>query len=250
MSGEWETNMDGWTDWTDYVGNLDLNAIIQLGNEWIRMGDALYTEERSNTNLVAVMGWRGGAYTVAQEAWHSHLSVVLQNAADGAWKMGETIHAYAQSIYDQAQKMAEENNKNYLITIFSFFLSVLTAPVNFAIGAVLGMLSKIIGNLLTIALDVTVGAASTFLIDITANALASAATHTAVTIDWNEEGKNIGLGGAIAGGFGAAGDCGGQVRWLQRWPGHPDGAQDPGPQDRPHADGGNGYRGRPGVAER
>ncbi|GLY92655.1 hypothetical protein Airi02_105830, partial [Actinoallomurus iriomotensis] len=227
MSGEWETNMDGWTDWTDYVGDLDLNAIIQLGNEWIRMGDALYAEERSNTNLVAVMGWRGGAYTVAQEAWHNHLSVVLQNSADAAWKMGEAINAYAQSIYDQAQKMAEDNNKNYLITIFSFFLSVVTAPVNFAIGAVLGMLVKVIGNLLTIALDVAVGAASTFIIDIASNALASAATHTGVDIDWKKEAENMGLGGAIAGGFGAAGAAGG------RFGGSRGGADTPGTPNTP-----------------
>ncbi|MCO6000322.1 hypothetical protein, partial [Actinoallomurus rhizosphaericola] len=208
MGDKYSTSMDGWTEWTDYVGNLDLDAIFQLGNEWIRMGDALYGEQGNIGLLLETIGWSGSAYWAARGAWDDHMFAVLNQAADGAWKIGEAINAYGKSIYDQAQKMAEENNKSYLITLFSFFLSVLTAPVNFAIGAVLGMLSKILGSLLTIALDVTVGAASTFIIDIAANALASAATHTSVNIDWNEEGKNIGLGGAIAGGFSAAGAAG------------------------------------------
>ncbi|MGI5230635.1 hypothetical protein [Actinoallomurus sp. CA-142502] len=217
----WKTNMDGWTEWTDYVGDLNLNAIFEMGNEWIRMGDALYAGQLTLADLVASLGWRGGAYSVAQEAWHSRMSAVLNNNADTAWKIGEAINAYGKSIYDQAQQMAEENNKAYLINIFSFVLGVVTAPLTLGIGALLSLLGRIIGNLVNVIAQVgarlgalgavvsdftagaVTGAVASFGIDMAANGLASAATHTPVTVDWGQEGFNIGLGAAIGGGLGA-----------------------------------------------
>ncbi|MCO5975082.1 hypothetical protein NDW01_42520, partial [Actinoallomurus sp. WRP6H-15] len=147
MSDQWRTDWGSWTTWEDYVGNLDLNAIFELGNQWITLGDDLAAGELDLASTIAVIGWRGGAYDTAQEAWHSHVGVEMNNAANAAWKIGEAINAYGKYIYQQAQNMADENNKDYLINILSFFLAVVTAPLSFGIGALISMLGKIIGML-------------------------------------------------------------------------------------------------------
>ncbi|HEV7934567.1 MAG TPA: hypothetical protein VGP70_19955, partial [Actinomadura sp.] len=261
------TTMDGWTSWTDYIGNLDLNAIYDLGNQWIRMGDELYRQKTNLTDAIGALGWRGTAFTTAQDTWLNHMTVVLDDAADAAWKTGEGINAYADDIKKQAEKMADENNKAYLINIFGFFLGVVTAPLTFALGALLPLLAEIaaslvevigqlaarLGTLGTIAAQFTVGAVtgavSSFAIDMAANALASAATHTSVTIDWAHEGLNIGLGaalgGVLGGGLGGLAAKGGKFSGFDLPPGSvPTGAPKGGPgggkPSNPTSSGGSG----------
>ncbi|MEV5704153.1 hypothetical protein AB0K82_03280, partial [Actinoallomurus sp. NPDC052274] len=207
----------GLASWTDYVGDLDVNAIYDLGNQWIEMGDSLYAEQLNFTDEIGALAWKGDAFTKAQDVWVNQMSVMLSDAADAAWKTGEAINAYADNIKKEAEKMAKDDNTAFFAQIFGFVLTIVALPVGAALGAAASVLTRVLSSLVSVltqiaerlgpvattALEFTAGAAAgaaaSFVFDMADLGLASAAAHNDFTINGTSEGINIGLGAALGG---------------------------------------------------
>ncbi|MEV5753961.1 hypothetical protein AB0L00_39625, partial [Actinoallomurus sp. NPDC052308] len=207
----------GLSSWTDYVGDLDVNAIYDLGNQWIEMGDSLYAEQLNFTDEIGALAWKGDAFATAQDVWVNQMSVVLNDAADAAWKTGEAINAYADNIKKEAEKMAKDDNTAFFAQIFGFVLTIVALPVGAALGAAASVLARVLSSLVSVlsqiaerlgpvamtALEFTAGAAAgaaaSFVFDMADLGLASAAAHNDFTINGTSEGINIGLGAALGG---------------------------------------------------
>ncbi|MDN3354939.1 hypothetical protein QWU11_20300, partial [Actinomadura sp. DC4] len=210
------------TTWQDYLGNLDINAIYDLGNQWIRMGDSLYSEQETLDDKVASLGWNGEAGTAAWDTWANNIAKVMFNAADTAWKVGEAINAYADGIKDQAQKMAKQDNAQTLATIFGFILGAFTAIFS-ELASLIPLLARIIGSLVNVMSAIATrvgtlgaslfgftagaatGAAASLGFDMVAMGLGDLAAHNPFHVDWKSEAGNMGLGAALGGIFGAVG---------------------------------------------
>src|SRR3569833_4246806 len=112
-------------DWHYYLGELDLDAIYDLGIEWIKFGDSLYNGQFKLNDSVAEFRWSGAAGRAASDTWGDHVSVVVNNAADTAWKIGEAINAYGDNIKDIAQQQAEHDTQAFLVNLIGAIIGAL-----------------------------------------------------------------------------------------------------------------------------
>ncbi|TDD81481.1 hypothetical protein E1293_18620, partial [Actinomadura darangshiensis] len=209
-------NAPGSYTWEDFTESLDLDAMIELGNQWILLGDALYGGQTGMAADVAAFDWTGTTGTTAESTWTSNMGPVVNNAAEGAWTVGQSIHAYVEGIKEQAGKMAEEANKQYFTMIFSFLLNVVLLPLGIA-ASFIGLVARLIGTIVNVigqiatrmgwlaasaaefAAGAVVGGVTTFGIDMAALGLGTAAAGADWHVDWGQEGINIGMGAAFGG---------------------------------------------------
>jgi hypothetical protein len=209
-------------DWKNFLGDLDLDAIYRLGNEWIRMGDALYTEALNYTDTIANLAWTGAANNVARDAWHNNVQVLLQDAANRAWKIGESINYYGENIRKHAEQMVKDLNTQLFAAIFGLFLGLASLPVMAwaaSFGAVVNAMSKFVDAMEVVAskftavtataaefsLGAIIGDAISLPIDMASLGLGSLAAHNKFHVDWAMEGGGLALG-ALFGGAMFAGD--------------------------------------------
>ncbi|MBE1533995.1 hypothetical protein [Actinomadura algeriensis] len=209
-------NAPGSYTWEDFVEGLDLDAMTDLGNQWILLGDALYGGQKSFAGNVEAFEWTGATSTTAATTWTANMGPMIDNAADAAWTIGQSIHAYVDGIKQQADKMAEEANKQYFTMIFSFLLNVALLPLGFA-ASLIPMVARIIGSLVNVitqigtklgwlaataaefAVGAVVGGVTSFGIDMAALGLGAAAAGGDFHVDWEQTGVNIGVGAAFGG---------------------------------------------------
>ncbi|OLT29225.1 hypothetical protein BJF79_40935 [Actinomadura sp. CNU-125] len=209
-------NAPGSYTWEDFTEALDLDAMTELGNQWILLGDALHSGDTSFAADVAAFAWTGKAGHTAETTWGNNMTPMIRNAADAAWTVGQSIHAYVEGIKNQAEKMAEEANKQYFTMIFSFLLNVVLLPLGIA-ASFIGLVARLIGTIVNVitqigtrmgwlaataaefALGAVVGGVTTFGIDMAALGLGTAAAGADWHVDWGHEVVNIGVGAAFGG---------------------------------------------------
>jgi hypothetical protein len=211
-------------DWHKFLGTLDLDAIYDLGNQWIAMGDSLYEKQQVLAGDVAAMAWTGQASVTAMESWAppaggTGVAQVLNDAAEQAWHTGEAINIYGDKIKEAAQKEAKQADAAMWMGIIGAIVAVAIPFLGAAVSAisavariivslvdVLATLEARIGNVaftaLAISSGATIGAALTLPFDLAVQSLGDLAGGAPFEIDWESEAYNIGLGAFLGGVFG------------------------------------------------
>ncbi|MCW2945861.1 MAG: hypothetical protein JWR24_2578, partial [Actinoallomurus sp.] len=206
----------------DSFGNFDLDAVYDLGNQWIAAGDALHEQLQSMTGAVHGMSWSGDAGKGATSLWDEDVTRIVNDACNSAWQIGEAINYYGDQVKaaaDQAKKEAIASMvADILGTLLGFLLpgigtllSRLISIVEKVVSAIISVLSKILGRLGALApiggfaMAAVGGAALQLGIDVVSHAIGNAAAGLPFQIDWKSEAINLGVAGGIGGLFGALG---------------------------------------------
>ncbi|MFI6876249.1 hypothetical protein ACIBL6_22740 [Streptomyces sp. NPDC050400] len=194
---------------------FDVAPVVRLGNDWIAIGDALYERARTMDGAINAVGWTGAAGTAARAAWHDGDRGVfssLSTSADAAWKIGESLHVYAEEL----QKTIHEINKQRLVAalanIFGLALGGLLLELGPLIGALLTAVRNILANMVpwfarlaaalaktgavgTFVSNAVVGAAMNLGLDVVTQLMADAAAGEKFHgVDWQDEAISIVLG--------------------------------------------------------
>ncbi|PSM42994.1 hypothetical protein C6Y14_12525 [Streptomyces dioscori] len=193
---------------------FNVEPIVNLGNNWIRIGDALYEKAQAMDGAVNGVGWTGPAGTAAKAAWHDGdrgVYTSLATSADAAWKIGESLHIYAEEL----QKTINEINKRRLVAalanIFGLVLGGLLMELGPLIGALLSAVRGILANMVpwfarlaaalaktgavgTFVTDAVIGAATNLGLDIITQLLANAAADEKFRVDWKSSAASVAFG--------------------------------------------------------
>ncbi|MFI9809522.1 hypothetical protein ACIHEJ_35185 [Streptomyces sp. NPDC052301] len=203
------------------LDTISLDDIIDLGNAWIRLGDELHERRVAVGGHLGGLGMTGEAGDQAHRAWDEALGKTIDDAAETAWTIGQTIHRYAEELHKAADEYAKKVNA-------SMWASLLGAIVGLAflfVGPLLSSLLSMIGALLSRLIPVlaqmaarltpigraiaeglggaVAGAATNLGIDVAVGEAGAAIAGTDYDIDWGAEALSMGLGGILGGGFGA-----------------------------------------------
>ena len=201
--------------WLDFLG-VDAEPIIELGNQWIALGDSL--EERVLTLTDAVhqdMVWNGAAAIKAKYVFDAQIVGQLHSARDSAYQIGGAINYYAQQLIEANHKAEQEYLKNIIVQMFGFLVGFLSLFLPGILAGLFGALAKMLGSIINVIDQVlsrmgtlgtlagytgvaVTGAAVQLGIDAIGEAIGDAATGLPFHIDWKNEGINM----AVAAGGG------------------------------------------------
>lgn len=230
--------------WRDELDGLDIDAIWDLGNQWIEFGDLLHEVRQGvDGQVTGELLWSGEASDLVKATWSDGLNRHWDDAIDHAWKVGEAINQYADQIKAQAEEMAKEDNAALWAQIIGLIVNVATLGLGGMLGPILGMVGRLASILVNVGrsvaaamgrfpatlLDFTtsiagsvaksagssitfntgaagaLGAAAALGSDEGVGRAAAALAGTGYGTDWNTEGWMMGLGGAMGAGMGALG---------------------------------------------
>ncbi|KIF67429.1 hypothetical protein HY68_00400, partial [Streptomyces sp. AcH 505] len=207
------------------LGDIKLDEIYALGNAWIQLGDDLHERRVAVNGHVEGIGMTGAAGDAARAAWDEGLSKTVDDAAETAWTIGQTINRYADELHKAADELAKQLNA----AMWANILGIVAGLVLIGLGPLLSNLLSMIGSLLARLIPVlatiagrlgtvgstvvgavggaVVGAAFNLGFDIAVGEAGAAIAGADFDVDWGAEGLSMGLGGA----FGAHG--GGMAGW-------------------------------------
>src|SRR3954453_23498460 len=205
----------------DHLGDIDLAEIYAFGNMWIELGNTVFTNAHVNPDSsIQLLGLGGAAGAEALHAWAVQSRQALK-AAHTAWSVGHAIHKYADSLKEEAEKLAAEDATaivNVLLELFASIALVLLAPISAplltALSQVLNRLVSIlvevlesvtsfastIGNIARFGAAAAFGGATTLGMDVGLQKAAEELTGGELGHDWGLEGLNVILG-ALGGGL-------------------------------------------------
>ncbi|SFF46256.1 protein TonB, links inner and outer membranes [Actinacidiphila alni] len=202
-------------DANSVLGTIKLDDIYALGNAWIQLGDDLHERQGAVTTQVGELGMTGAAGDEARRAWNDSLKKTVDDAAETAWTIGETINRYG----DELHKAAEEYAKQLNAEMWANILGIIAGLVLIGLGPLLSSLLTMIGQLLARLIPVlatiagrlgtvgstvvgavgsaVVGAAFNLGFDIAVGEAGAAIAGGHYDVDWGAEGLSMGLGGAF-----------------------------------------------------
>ena len=198
------------------LGDFDLDAVYDLGNQWIAMGDSLHDQLNSMTDAIHGASWTGPASVEAGAVWDEDISRVVKNAAHTAYQIGGTINYWGDKVKEASEKAHKEAEASMIAeivaSIFGIFtmglgtilarvISIIQKIVDAVIEAISGLLARL-GSLASVggfALGAVSGSAVQLGIDMMANAIGDAAAGLPFHVDWKNEAINLGIAGGLGG---------------------------------------------------
>ncbi|WP_329042848.1 hypothetical protein OHT61_31360 [Streptomyces sp. NBC_00178] len=197
--------------------HFDDSQIRDLGNMWISDGVRLHEYLGTMHGSVQSMagGWTGKAGRAAQLVWNG---VADHNIWHAIWEAGYVAQEIGKAIInyaDELQKTIKEINRAHLIEALTAVFGMVLGIASFGIAGLLSRIATMVGEIVESILasisrlaaaaaaigraaaftaDSVLNAAITLGTDVLASITASAAAKGPITIDWQGEALNIGLG--------------------------------------------------------
>ncbi|MCO6004186.1 hypothetical protein NE236_04270 [Actinoallomurus purpureus] len=136
---------------------VDIDAIYDLGNMWIGLGDALHEHMIAMSGAVAGMDWGGlaassmrwlwgsGAYPGGNGSPDGGITKLLADARDNAYQIGGAINYYADQMVDALEKYYKEQDIALIVALVLIPVSFIL-PLGF-LGRALAAVNEIVENL-------------------------------------------------------------------------------------------------------
>ncbi|MFE7184277.1 hypothetical protein ACFU80_19655, partial [Streptomyces erythrochromogenes] len=204
------------------LGSISLDEIIALGNAWIRLGDEIHERRVAVNGHLNGLGMTGNAGDLAHRAWDEALGRTIDDAAETAWTIGQTIHRYAEELHKAADEYAKKVNASMWATILGAIVGLAFLALGPLLGNLLSTIGSLLGRLIPVLSQMAArlgtlgttavgaaggavsGAALSLGIDVAVGAAGAAIAGTDYEVDWGAEAWSMGLGGltgGVLGGF-------------------------------------------------
>ncbi|WP_406002909.1 hypothetical protein [Streptomyces sp. NBC_00829] len=199
------------------LGSISLDEIIDLGNAWIQLGDEIHERRVAVNGHLGGLGMTGTAGDAAHRAWDEALGKTIDDAAETAWTVGQTIHRYAEELRKAADEYAKKINASMWATILGAIVGMAFLALGPLLGNLLSMIGSLLGRLIPVLSQMAArlgtlgttaagavggavsGAALSLGIDVAVGAAGAAIAGTDYEVDWGAEAWSMGLGGLLGG---------------------------------------------------